>query len=251
MSLKKIICLPDIHAPLHDETALSVALNIVKGEKPNTLIVMGDLVDFQSISRFAKRDWQEAALTADKEIASANSILDRIDKVTPKTATKVYLEGNHEKRLQLFFVQNTQKLGGSFAGISIEDQLNLDKRGYEDYVRTASQPYKIGEVGFIHGWFVNKYHANKTVLQGAQNLIYAHTHDHQTYTGVHLERDAPRLAMSLGCLCRSDQPYLESRPNNWIHGVGIIYVDDNGLFWANFIPIIHGKAVVNGKVYKA
>jgi len=249
LSLTKIIAIPDIQAPAHDEKAVATALAIVKGERPDILIQIGDLCDLQSISRFKKRDWQEARQTADKEIEAANTILDRFDKVTPKTTKKIFLEGNHDKRLELFFVQNAAQLGESFKGIAIEEQLRLDERGYE-YVRIKNQPYRVGHIGFIHGWFVNKYHAFKTVNDGRESLIYGHTHDHQTFISKHLDTEQPSIGMSIGCLCDYRQAYLEGRPTNWSHGVAVVYVDQKtGFFWPYFVPIINGTAVFNGKTY--
>jgi len=89
------------------------------------------------------------------------------------------------------------------------------------------------------------------VEEAGQNLIYGHTHDYQVYTGKHLDKEAPRVAMSIGCLCDFRQVYLDSRPMNWIHGVGLFYVDEkSGRFWPYFCPIIGGEAVINGKTYR-
>lgn len=251
MKLRKIIAIPDIQAPQHDPTAVKTALKIIKGEEPDEVIHIGDFIAFDSISRFKKRDHEEAALTADKEIEAANKLLDKFDKAIDGRAKVVFLEGNHERRLEAFIIQNALALGGGFRGLTIQEQLHLDERGYQ-YIPTNKQPYIVGEVGFIHGWYTNLYHAAKHVRQGGRNLIYGHTHDHQTYTGAHLDHQEPRIAMSIGCLCDFRQAYLESRPSNWIHGVAVIYVDEkSGLFWPYFVPIISGKAVVNGKIYSA
>ena len=247
----KVVVIPDIQAPRHDETAVNTAIKIVKGERPNIVIFVGDVADLKSVSKYKDKSWEEAATTADMEIEAANEILGRFDQAIPRKAKKVFLEGNHDRRLSLWFIQNAAKLGPNFNGNSIADQLQLDQRGYE-YVPTEQQPYRIGKVGFVHGWYANKYHANKTVSMAGQNLLYGHTHDYQVYTGPHLEKEAPRIAMSLGCLCDFRQPYLDSRANNWCHGVGIVYIDEKtGRFWPYFCPIINGECVINGKVYRA
>jgi len=249
--LKKIIAIPDIQAPKHDERAVATALKIVKGEKPDVLIHVGDFVDLQSVAKFKPKDWAEVTQTADQEIKAGNKILDEFDKVTPRKTEKVFLEGNHDRRLELWFCQYGAKLGKDFEGNSVQSQLRLSERGYK-YIRTRDQPYKIGKAGLIHGWYANQYHAKKTIEKGAQNLIYGHTHDFQVHTGCHLDKDAPRLAMSIGCLCKFRQPYKEGKPTNWIHGVGLFWIDEkSGRFWPYFCPIINGEAVINGKKYKA
>jgi predicted phosphodiesterase len=251
MPYKKVIAIPDIQAPKHDDRAIKTAEEILRGEKPDIVILVGDVIDLQSVSRFPPLDWNEAGTTAADEIKSANFILDLLDAAIPKKTVKIYLEGNHDRRLELWFIQHGPKLGRDFKGNSVKSQLELDRRGYE-YVTIKAQPYKIGKVGFVHGWFVNKYHANKTVSDSGQNLIYGHTHDYQVYTGKHLDQEAPRIAMSVGCLCDFRQSYLEGRPMNWIHGVGIVYVDEaTGRFWPYFAPIIDGVSVIAGKTYAA
>lgn len=251
MSCIKVIAIPDIQAPRHDPVAVDTAIRIVKGEKPDVVIYIGDVADLKSVSKYKDKSWEEAAITADVEIKAANEILDRFDKVIPPKANKVFLEGNHDRRLSLWFIQNAAKLGPNYYGNDIPSQLHLADRECQ-YVPTERQPYRIGKLGFVHGWYANKYHANKTVQMAGQNLLYGHTHDYQVYTGPHLEKEAPRIAMSMGCLCDFRQPYLDSRANNWIHGVGIIYIDvESGRFWPYFCPIINGESVINGKVYRA
>jgi len=249
LSLKKILCIPDIQAPKHDETAVSTAVSIVKGEKPDILIHIGDLCALDSVATYAKTDWRSALETADSEIASANLILDRFDQVTPKKTKTIFLEGNHERRLLRWAVKFAVPLGSRFKGLNIEDQLYIEKRGYE-FIRMENQPYNVGKIGFCHGWYANIHHAKATVEKGGQSLMYGHTHDAQSFTGMHLDSEQPRMAQSIGCLCKYNQAYLNGRPANWIHGVGIVYVDEKtGRFWPTFHPIIAGECVINGKVY--
>lgn len=249
MRSKKVICIPDIQAPAHDQQAVDTAVAIVKGEKPDVVIFIGDLVDFKSISKYKPTDWAESSLTASEEIAAANAVLDQFDRAIPNHAQKVFIEGNHDRRLSLYFVQNATKLGCDFKGISIQEQLHLDKRGFK-YVPVGQQPYRIGHLGFIHGWYTNKYHAHKTVSEGRESLMYGHSHDYQVFTGKHLDREAPSIAMSVGCLCQFRQGYLEGRPMNWSHGVGLIQIDEKGYFWPYFVTIMDGRAIMpNGKCY--
>lgn len=248
--LRKIIAIPDIQVPKHDHAALATALSIIRGEKPDEVILIGDVVDLQSVSRFAPLNWTEAAMTAAEELQAANEVLDVIDDAIPKKARKIYLEGNHDRRLELWFIQHAPRLGENFNGNNIVQQLSLDKRKYQ-YIKVSQQPYRIGKVGFIHGWFTNIHHAKKTIEKGGQNLIYGHCHDFSVFTGSHLDKEAPRLAMSIGCLCDFRQVYLDSRPMNWMHGIGLFYIDDKtGRFWPYFCPIIKGEAVINGRRYK-
>ena len=251
--LLKVIAIPDLQCPNHDEIAVSTAIEIVRGEHPDYLIHVGDVVDFKSISKYLDSSWTEAQTTADFEIDSANKVLDRFDAVMPKHGKTVYLEGNHDRRLELFFIQHAAKLGSAFKGISIQDQMGIERRGYK-YISTKFQPYRIDEhhkLSFLHGWYTNKYHAAKTVINAGQSVMYGHAHDFQVYTCIHLDKEAPRIGMSIGCLCQFRQSYLNGMPMNWAHGVGLVYIDKKtGRFWPYFCPIIAGECVINGVVYR-
>ena len=249
--LRKIIAIPDIQAPKHDERAVSVALKIVKGEKPDILIHIGDLVDLLPASKYRKNKWRENLRTVSGDLASANGILDRFDKTTPRKTETIYIEGNHEERLESFFVNKVPELGPDFKGITIREQLKLDERGYK-YIIREKQPLYFGKVGFSHGLYCNPYHASKTSTRFRRNIVYGHTHDLQIHSGFHLYDEAPNTAMSIGCLCDFQQDYMKSGPINWVHGVGLFYLDDeSGRFWPYFATIINGEAVINGKRYKA
>jgi len=126
--LKKIIAIPDIQAPKYDKQALQTALNIIRGEKPDVLIFIGDVVDLQSVSRFQPLSWEEARQTTDMEIAAANAVLDQFDKVIPRKTEKIFLEGNHDRRLELWFTQYAPKLGEDFTGNNIQARIQVRPR---------------------------------------------------------------------------------------------------------------------------
>ncbi len=252
--LLKVLVIPDLQCPNHDVQAVNTAIEIVRGERPDLLVYVGDVVDFKSVARFLDTSWDEAKTTADYEIRSADEVLNQFDKAMPKKTRVVFLEGNHDRRLELFFIQHAAKLGRDFRGGNIRDQLGLVKRGYE-YIPTSQQPYKpvhVSKIGFLHGWYTNKYHAAKTVMDGGQCIMYGHTHDFQVFTGLHLDQEAPRIAMSIGCLCNFKQEYLGGKPMNWCHGVGLVYIDQKtGKFWPSFCVIVGGECVIGGKKYRA
>ena len=252
MSLKKILCIPDIQAPKHDETAVSTAVSIVKGEKPDILIYMGDFIANDSVARFSPKQIQDTILTADIEIASANSILDRFDHVTPKKCKKIFLEGNHEERLEAYIAQHAWKLGPNFKGINIRDQLRCKERGYV-YISKGEQPYKPckkSKISFLHGEYVRKHHARLHSDNYRRSLIYGHTHDVQCVTEPHIKGEFPGVVMSIGCLCDYNQSYNKGKVSRWQHCVGMVYLNEKtGRFQAFPHRIIDGWTIVNGREY--
>ena len=59
------------------------------------------------------------------------------------------------------------------------------------------------------------------------NVIYGHTHDAQRSVMTHM--DGPKMAQSMGCLCKMEKSFLKNRKTNWTHNVGVIDFYDNGL----------------------
>lgn len=51
---KRVLVMSDIHIPYHNITALTVALNYAKNEKPDAILLNGDALDFFGLSRFCK-----------------------------------------------------------------------------------------------------------------------------------------------------------------------------------------------------
>ena len=53
-SFKSVAILNDIHFPYHDKQALETALEFLHKDRPDMILINGDLLDFHSLSRFVK-----------------------------------------------------------------------------------------------------------------------------------------------------------------------------------------------------
>jgi predicted phosphodiesterase len=47
--LLKVLVIPDLQCPNHDVQAVNTAIEIVRGERPDLLVYVGDVVDFNSV----------------------------------------------------------------------------------------------------------------------------------------------------------------------------------------------------------
>lgn len=242
------IIVPDIQAPQQDDTAISVALKLIKYISPTRLSFIGDVICADAVSKYPKSTWREAKLTLDEEVDVTNRILDKFDRVIPDKCKVDFLEGNHERRIDLWCIKNTTPLGKINEKISLESLLMLKDRGY-NFVRLEEQPLHVGRYLLIHGHYVNKYHTAKTIGMIMRNVFYGHAHDYQVFTSYHSGDDSPRIAMSCGCLCKYSQHYMQGRSNNWMHGIAVIYSDKDS-FTPYYIQIVKGRAIWNGKVFK-
>ena len=89
----KWIFISDVHAPYHDVKAVDAMLTSLKVEKPELIVLGGDIVDFYKISRYDKSPFNH--ITLQNEIDETIALLKNIKRAAPKGARIVWLEGNH------------------------------------------------------------------------------------------------------------------------------------------------------------
>ena len=101
-----IVSLNDFHVPYHDEKAIDVALKFVKFLRPYR-IVIHEILDWYSLSRFDKDPNRKLDLKKNKEIAIA--YLQQIRDMFPKTRI-VMVKSNHDNRLVKYLRTKAEEL---------------------------------------------------------------------------------------------------------------------------------------------
>lgn len=254
--IRRIVILPDIHYPLHDETSLNAVLKFIPWFKPDEIVLLGDGLEMQSIDHW-KQEKGNAKYFEGKRLLKEydgfiRDILEPLEKLCPK-AKKVFMGGNHEEwAYQL--VDRQPQLEGM---VEPEIAMNLEKRGWlwiPYLIKQAGKMipgmYKIGKLTFVHGQYTNIYHASKTASCYDKSTCYGHTHDLQLYTKVHAEDPGDyHTAQSIGCLCNLSPTYLWGRPNRWVHSFGALYVRPTGHYNLYVPVIIGGQFVFNGELF--
>jgi hypothetical protein len=86
----------DTHVPYQDDAALQVVYGLIRDVRPKVIVHLGDLLDCYAISRYTKD--RTHVLNTQDEIDGARTILHQVSQLAPE-AEKVWLEGNHEARL--------------------------------------------------------------------------------------------------------------------------------------------------------
>lgn len=257
--MKRCVVLPDIHFPLHNKKAVSVAMKFVKWFKPDIVVLGGDALEMGPADHWAKekcnlrksegqrllRDYQDF----DKEI------LTPLERMCPR-ARKVYLGGNHEIWAERL-VDEFPALEGF---VEVENALRLKERGWEWIPYLVKQRHggihkgilKIGKLTIVHGEYTNKYHAAKTADSFMKSVLYFHTHDLQVFTKVTVEDPNDfHTCSSGGCLSDRSPQYMWGRPNRWVHAFAVIYFQDNGNFNLYIPVIIKGKFIFAGRTFSA
>lgn len=246
--------LPDIHAPYHDRESIAAVLAYARTLRLDYCIILGDLVDLNCISRFIEDspgEIQEQSILRDYDAAAGvlDDVLDAVRRKN-KACEAIYLEGNHEYRVENYINKYPQNRGL----LEVERNLALTGRDvkwirfWSDKQRNA---FRVGKATFIHGCWCNKYHAAKHVDEyWGQGVFYGHTHDVQEYSKSFAGHDETVRAKSLGCLCDYDQRYLKGSTTKWQQAFAVFYFFPDGKFQDVTIPIYNHKFVgLNGKEY--
>lgn len=248
---QRLVVLPDIHCPNHNYTAIASVLNFIKYYKPDILIQLGDFCDWDSISSYeVSRD--SDIVTIEREVNSANDLLDQLDKSVGNRCKKIMIGGNHENRYPKFKVNNGSKVEDRRLKefTSWEYEYHLYDRGWDSF--KYGQHVQIGKIVFTHGWFTGSTAAKKMAeCFPGRNVIYGHTHQHEVY-GLIDEHGLPIESESIGTLSQFNLSYLNGKPaTHWVNSFVYIDLMPNGRFSKHFVHIIDGKFIEFGKEFSS
>jgi len=249
MKITRVAVIPDIHAPKHHKKSVDAVFEFLKFYKPKLCIQLGDWCDYSSLSRFAMLKEDELVGLRQEE-GEANDLLDRLDSILPNGCEKVMCEGNHDRRPETYnlgnFTGDMKKITGKKNLDLFHEAYNLKKRGWS-WVGEG-RCFEFGKALFTHGWFINSFHAKKTVSKFFKTIIYGHTHSYQTHC-INGMDGLPVAGMSIGTLSRFDLGYLHGVPQDWCNMFMTMDFFGNGFFTAHPIPIIKGQFCKMGKVW--
>ena len=239
--MEKIVVLPDVHMDTSIPKAYEVVKKFIKDFKPDKVILLGDFMD---VSAFSAWDLDKKRLMEgrrwEKEVELANSELDFLQKYSKQI---IYLEGNHEDRVERYLDKHPEMEGM----IEVPIVLNLKERKIDWY--KMNELYKLGHCYFTHGMWINKYHAQAHMARLGCNIMYGHTHRPQS-DSMSMQMQKPIRAYGLGCLCDKAAPYLKGRPSNWGTEFAVIYMDKDKHFTRYPVEIFNNKFIFNGVLYQ-
>lgn len=227
---KKGLILNDIHLPYHSVEALTAAIDFAKKDKPDFILLNGDIVDFHGVSYFQKdphkkRFSEELDMLKDF-IASLKSIFN----------CKIYYKlGNHEYRYNSFLYQKAHELSG-VEEFKLEEIIakrcpDVEIISDKTLIIIAGLPFLHGHE-FGRGLFNPVNSARGLFLQAKNSAVKGDSH----VTSEHSETDVMGRLMttySIGCLCGLTPKWLPF--NKWNHGFGMIdIIDENNYKFRNY-----------------
>lgn len=243
------LIIPDCHIPYHDRKAFKLLKKVILDLKKqiDELVILGDFVDFYWVSSHQKDP--RVLLTLMDEVEEANQILDWIDEHLPQTK-KVFLEGNHETRLERYLLQSAPALFGVTESRTL---LKLNLRPNWQFVPFGpNQRHQVLGSSLIARHCPPANNPKLCAQRAGCSLIYGHIHRSEFGSAVALSGQQS-VAFSPGWLGnrKADQvfDYVQSH-HQWQLGFGLVYVSSKNSFHIQHVAINDDyTCMVGGKLY--
>lgn len=254
--------------PFHDDQAMALFTKIVELEKPERVILAGDIIDLAEQGRWT----QEAgfALTTQASIDRTYRWLYDLRDAAPSSHIDL-IEGNHDKRMQ------------NFVEVNAKSAFGLKRAGWPDEWPVMSIPYllRLDELMVTyydaypnaHVWINNNLRAEHGTLVNSKgstaqrylnetphvSRLFGHTHRQEVVQRTTWDRMGKirSQAINPGCLCRVDGavPGVHSsigadgksatHYEDWQQGAAVIrYTDDE--FFVELVQFDDGKTLYQG-----
>lgn len=235
----KIGILSDIHFPYQHNQALTIALDDLKSNEVDVIILNGDILDCYMISSFNRQPDKPKML---EEIAVTKNFLSTLRREFPKTRI-IYRLGNHEARYRDFLARKSPELFG-IEEINLENLLHL--RDHQIEYLDNKRLIEAGKLTIVHGHeFVSS--ANSPVnpargfyMRSKKSVLGGHHHQVSSHSAKTVSGDQ-HVAYSVGCLCELNPEYMPI--NEWSHGFAIVTLQPDGTFSVNNKKILDGKII--------
>jgi predicted phosphodiesterase len=258
----------DTAEEFHDEKAISVFHQIVAIENPDQMIIAGDIGDFAAQGSFIQENGfaRNTQPTIDRMgLFAAQLRADTDGKI-------VWIEGNHDKRLQKFVEINSASALGlkkanwpdSYPVMSIPNLCRLD-----DFDIIYKDAYPAA-----HWWINDKLraeHGDRSNSNGATadkyaretphiSRVFGHSHRLEKISRTTYDRQG-RISskfINTGCLCRTDGTVPSTHGakgadgrsatvyENWQNGLALFRYRDDGDFFVELIEIENGMTFYSG-----
>jgi len=257
--------------PFHDERAMALARLAVRETYPDEIVVLGDLLDLPSVSKYPQRqDWQG---TVQKSLDTAHLFLAGLRADAPD-AKIVLLGGNHERRWEDNIRKNAAELlgirranaGAELGVLTLDYLMRLDELEVEYHSGYPSSHYWIQpNVRAVHGVTTGRSGetASRLVNNAVVSTVQGHSHKLEIAYKTLDEFTGPRniWGMVAGALCKTDSSVpssalttdsrnqLVAQQMNWQQGMAFIE-SNSSVSYPVLAPITEEGIRVNGRTYQ-
>jgi predicted phosphodiesterase len=254
MATKTTVILPDIQYPYHDKLAMSKIVRVIKDIQPDSVLQIGDGIDFPTVSRWAKDTALEYAPTLQLHIDGFKGLLSEVREAAPDAAI-TWLEGNHDLRLKEFIRSYAPALG-TLRALEVENLFGLPELGVE----YAKGPLHVGTNTYaVHGHESGGYSASATAWDlkfikrygSDKSFVFGHTHQPFLLTRAfgYEGKVSPRFTMNVGSVMDPVQAtYVKDGAVNWVMSFALLR-DDGKRVYPDLITMVDRGFWFNGVKY--
>lgn len=258
----RMVFLSDQQVPFHDRRMHEKVLEFLTWFEPDILIIGGDTVDFNSISRYRRNPYKWSSVTED--ITTAKSVLaDYVDAAGHNCEDKRFVPGNHDQRFQDLLVNSFSPdmfdLAES-AGLTLPSILGFDDLGIQ-YIEAPTGAYPQAmtpitpKLAAIHGWLARKgsgMSARASIEHLGYSVVMGHTHRQAMVFESKHEIDGNLrviCGVEAGCMCEVQGGLGYAVAPDWQQGFAVVHVHKDGGFTAQLAHYLNGKLRYNGEVW--
>ena len=249
--IRRALIIPDCHIPYHHKKAIEIVFEMaLNTEGLVEIVILGDFADFYAVNSHGRHPGLMHVLQ--EEVNAVNEMLDLIDKLFPDIK-KIYIEGNHEFRLERYLYKNAPAL----FGVTQWDLLfKLDQRPNWKHINYGPMQFHkvLGSDLFARHEPYSMSSAKASLAGCGSNLVYGHIH-RKEYAVVR-QPDGKRIVnFSPGWLGDNRKKEVFSyvkKPPLWELGAAVVTVDGNAKDFDFQILDFDEKVRChyNGKIYK-
>lgn len=247
--------------PMHDRRAWDLSVQMAERIQPDIIVLLGDMLDLAPWGSYAKP--REVMYTTQPSLVELHWWLGQL-RVAAPSARILYIEGNHEFRIQRSILESLSEAEGvrpaddpdGHDAISVPRLLALDALDIE-YVGPYGEGFWLWDDVFFHHGTVARKGGGSTVASmlkdASHSTIVGHIHRLEmackTIHGPSGQRTI--TCMSPGTLCRTDGAVPAATPRvDWQQGLGVI-THSGGQSYTAAVQIHDGCLVWSGEELEA
>lgn len=241
----RLLLIPDTHVPFHDERAWALMMDVARALKPDTIIHLGDLGDFYSVSSHSKDPERMQGFSS--ELDAVREKRAELDSLGAKR--KVFVEGNHCFRLIRYLHDKAPELAGI---VSLDELLHLTENGWEHV------PYRsygrVGKLYVTHDTAQGGKYSTARALETFQHSVaIGHHHQIQYFVGGDATGQHQVAAQFgwLGDVSKVDYMHTVKAHRSWSLGFGIGHHDlTTEYVYLQPMPIVEYTVCFEGRVFR-
>lgn len=179
---ERILGIGDIHFPFHDQDKLGMAMVALKARNPDTIVLLGDNLDYAMFSRFETREeWHGSTQEGIDKYAEFLAQL----RADHPFARIIWHEGNHDQRAEKQLrnyngeLLGIKRAGEQLAAMSLAFLVRADELGVETITGyPSSKENHRGLLDTYHGrrTMTNGLAASKVIMEATTSFMTGHTH---------------------------------------------------------------------------